>query len=231
MTPVLILVFHINAATAIATGVVWMGLTKLIGARSHLRLGTVNRQLVRFLCLGGIPGVMVGCSCDALLLRWLPRQADAILMRCLAVVLIVVAVLMYYQAMFKKRSDPQRPQGEWMGPRRKPFTIGIGFLGGVTMALTSGGAGALVMVLIVLLYPLEAASIVGSDIVYGAVIAILAGLLHGAFDYIHWSLLPNLLAGSLPAIYVGSSLCARLPERVLRPVMATVFFITGMKMV
>ncbi len=230
LTPMLILFLQVRPITAIGTGVVWMGVTKLLGAARHRSLGTVNRQMVRFLCLGGIPGTVVGCSFTTLLFRWFPARADGILTRILAAVLMLVGVLMFFQAMSGKKWDPERTQGEWMGRRRRPFTVGIGFLGGLSMAVTSGGAGSLVMVLVILLYPLGAASIVGSDIVYGAVIASLAGIFHAAFENIDLPLLLNLLAGSLPGIYLGSSLCARLPERILRPVLATLLFVTGIKM-
>lgn len=230
LTPILILFFHIRASSAIATGVVWMALTKLLGAIRHRRLGTVNRQMVRFLCLGGIPGTIVGCAFTALLAKRFPAQMDLILTRILAAVLILVGVLMYVQAWLGKARDPESTRGNWMGNRRKPFTICIGFLGGISMAVTSGGAGSLVMVLVVLLYPLSASSIVGSDVVYGAVIASLAGVLHATFEHIDGALLGNLLIGSLPGIVLGSALCARLPDKILRPVLATVLFLTGVKM-
>ncbi len=231
LTPMLILVFHVRAAGAIGTGVVWMGLTKLFGASRHYRLGTVNRQLVRFLCVGGIPGAVLGCSFNALLLRLYPTQADGILTHILGTVLMLAALLMYGQAIFKKVWDVERTRREWMGPRRKPLTIFIGFLGGVSMAVTSGGAGSLVIVLIVALYPLGTANIVGSDVLYGGVIATLAGILHLTFDNIDGLLLLNLLIGSLPGVYLGSTLCARLPDRILRPVVATMLLAAGAKMV
>ncbi len=230
LTPMLILVFHVRAATAIGTGVVWMGITKLLGAGRHYRLGTVNRQLVRYLCLGGIPGTVLGCSFTVMLVHWFPNREDAILTRILALTLILIALLMYYQALLGKVWDGRLTEGEWMGPRRKPFTVLVGFLGGLTLGVTSSGSGSLVVVLLVALYPLAAATIVGSDIMYGAVVASLATILHGTFGHIAGPMLFNLLLGSLPGIYVGSSLCARLPERVVRPVMATLLFITGVKM-
>ena len=49
----------------------------------------------------------------------------------------------------------------------------------------------------------------------------------GAVD---WSLLASLLIGSLPGIAIGSHLAARIPDRFLRPVLACVLAVVGIKL-
>jgi len=44
-------------------------------------------------------------------------------------------------------------------------------------------------------------------------------------------LLGSLLLGSLPGIYIGSHLSAKVPEKVLRLLLATMLLIIGTKMV
>jgi len=44
-------------------------------------------------------------------------------------------------------------------------------------------------------------------------------------------LLGSLLLGSLPGIYIGSHLSAKIPEKVLRPLLATMLLIIGTRMV
>lgn len=231
LTPVLILFLGVRPVVAIGTGVVAMGLTKMLGGYRHLRQGTVNTQSLRYLCMGGIPGAVLGSSLTALLFRSYEAQADEILTRTLAGALILVAVLIYQQVLFGKSRDVSRSTGNWMGPRRVPFTIGVGFLGGLLMGVTSTGTGTLVVVLMVMLYPLRAATVVGTDVVYGAVVTLQAGLLHALFGHVELGLLAGILMGSLPGIYLGSILCSRLPERILRPVLATLILATGLKMV
>jgi uncharacterized membrane protein YfcA len=63
------------------------------------------------------------------------------------------------------------------------------------------------------------------------VVTFVAAMLHAVFRQVEWGLVIPLLIGSLPGIYLGTWLCARLPEKVLRPLLATVIFATGVKMV
>jgi uncharacterized membrane protein YfcA len=53
-----------------------------------------------------------------------------------------------------------------------------------------------------------------------------------AVDLFHWVLLGSLVIGSLPGIFFGSHLSARVPDKVLRPVLATilVIVIVGVRM-
>ena len=45
-----------------------------------------------------------------------------------------------------------------------------------------------------------------------------------------WVLLGSLVIGSLPGIFFGSHLSARVPDKVLRPVLATILVIVGVRM-
>ncbi len=229
LTPVLILFFKMRPAVAIGTAVAWQGLTKSFGGISHYIEGTVNRQVARFLCLGGIPGTVIGSVLTVLLGRY-SKHSDNILARALAIMLVVAAVLLYYQAIAGKEWDPSRTEGQWMGPRRQPFTVLLGFMGGLLMALTSSGSGSMVVVLLASLYPLKSSDVVGTVVSYGAVVTLLAGLLHGTFGQIDFAVLGGLLIGGFPGIYLGTRLCARMPEKALRPVLATVLVATAVRM-
>jgi uncharacterized membrane protein YfcA len=100
-------------------------------------------------------------------------------------------------------------------------TVGVGLLLGVLVTITSVGAGALGVTALLLLYPrLPMASIVGSDIAHAVPLTLVAGLGHWWMGSTNWSLLMWLLAGSIPGIVVGSYLAVRVPDAVLRPILA-----------
>jgi uncharacterized membrane protein YfcA len=72
--------------------------------------------------------------------------------------------------------------------------------------------------------------LVGTDVFYGFVISAVAGAAHIGAGNVEWNLVASLLIGSIPGVYLGSKLSSRTPERVLRPALATVLLLSGLKM-
>ena len=82
------------------------------------------------------------------------------------------------------------------------------------------------------LYPrLPTTNIVGSDIAHAVPLTLVAGLGHAHLGTVDWSLLGSLLVGSLPGIWIGSHLSARVPERLLRSGLASLLILIGGKLV
>jgi uncharacterized membrane protein YfcA len=101
----------------------------------------------------------------------------------------------------------------------------------VLVALTSVGAGALGMTVLLVLYPkLDVAKLVGSDIAHAVPLTLLAGIGHWMMGSVNWELLVSLLIGSIPGIIVGSLLAARTPDGILRPVLAGTLALVGGKL-
>jgi uncharacterized membrane protein YfcA len=118
----------------------------------------------------------------------------------------------------------------FIGKHRKFLTVVIGFCLGALVTLSSVGAGALGTVALLLLYPsLPAVGVVGTDLAYAIPLSAIAGLGHWRLGNVDFALLGTLLLGSLPGIWIGSHISARIPERVLRPVLATVLFAVAIK--
>src|SRR5918911_5159337 len=60
MTPMLILLFGVSPSSAISSDLVAAVLMRPIGALVHLRAGTVNVRLVRWMVLGSVPAAFLG---------------------------------------------------------------------------------------------------------------------------------------------------------------------------
>src|SRR5918993_3653215 len=86
MTPVLVLFFHIPPLTAVSSDLVASAVMKPVGSVVHLRRGTVHLGLVKWLCLGSIPGAFAG----VLLLRAIGSTGNlqGILLFSLGIVLV-----------------------------------------------------------------------------------------------------------------------------------------------
>lgn len=119
-----------------------------------------------------------------------------------------------------------------ISPRtRAMLTVVTGAILGVLVSLSSVGAGALGVTALIFLYPdLPSSRIVGSDIAHAVPLTLVAGLGHWLLGSVNWVLLGSLLMGSLPGIFVGSTLAVRVPEKVLRPVLAATLVLVGTRM-
>jgi hypothetical protein len=111
------------------------------------------------------------------------------------------------------------------------LTIGMGAVLGILVTFSSVGAGAIGVTALVLLYPrVSTVRIVGSDIAHAVPLTLIAGLGHGVMGSLDLHALVSLLVGSLPGIFVGSSISARVPDVALRYVLAAVLIIVGGKL-
>jgi uncharacterized membrane protein YfcA len=98
--------------------------------------------------------------------------------------------------------------------------------------MTSVGAGALGMVALITLYPRSPTiNLIGSDIAHAVPLTLIAGMGHVYLGTVDFGLLGSLLLGSLPGIYIGSHIGGRIPERILRPALATILVIIGGRLI
>jgi len=228
MTPILILLFGIAPVSAVGTDLLQAAVTKTAGT-AVLGMGrTIAWRIVGRLAAGSLPA-------SALTLFFLaPRLHAPEATRIITVLLGAAVVLTAIALLFKKAL--LRVTGgaaERLSRRRAAaLTVAAGALLGVLVTLTSVGAGALGVVMLAFLYPrLPTSHIVGADIAHAVPLTLLAGLGHWWLGDINWHLLGALLVGSIPGVVVGSLLVTRVPERVLRPVLAVVLLVAGGKLI
>ena len=108
------------------------------------------------------------------------------------------------------------------------LTILTGAILGVLVTISSVGAGAIGVTVLLLLYPrLPMARIVGSDIAHAVPLTLVAGLGHWMLGSVNLPMLASLLMGSIPGIVLGSLFAVRVPDAVLRPVMAVTLAVVG----
>ncbi|NOS88575.1 MAG: sulfite exporter TauE/SafE family protein, partial [Methylococcaceae bacterium] len=113
-----------------------------------------------------------------------------------------------------------------------PATVLIGAVLGVLVTLSSVGAGALGTVALLFLYPrMSTLKVVGTDLAHAIPLTAVAGIGHLSLGNVDVVLLGSLLVGSLPGIWIGSHLSAKIPERFLRPVLASILLLIGLKFV
>lgn len=228
MTPLLVLIFGVRATTAVGTDLLFAAVTKSGGTVVHHRRRTIDWQVTRRLATGSVPAAIITLT----VLYKLGVRGSAspplitIVLAC-ALILTAICVISHRQLRMLTATRGSEPD-----PRRVAvLTISAGLVLGVLVTLSSVGAGAIGMTALVLLYPrTPIAKLVGSDIAHAVPLTLIAGIGHWLLGSVNWPLLSSLLIGSLPGVYLGSRFAARVPDRILRPVLAVTLMLVGIRM-
>ncbi len=228
MTPLLILVFGIHPATAVGTDLLYAATTKSAGTLVHGSNRMVDWRVVLRLGAGSVPAA-------ALTLWFLAAtgtQTTAtthLLGTVLGVMLVLTAISLIFRGTLTRFAGRQR---ELRPVTQTILTVLTGIVLGVLVSITSVGAGAIGVTVLILLYPrLPLLRIVGSDIAHAVPLTLVAGIGHWAIGDVDWHMLISLLCGSIPGILISSRFAPTLNERVIRWLLAAVLTIVGVKLV
>ncbi len=226
MTPLLILVFGIKPVTAIGTDIFYAAITKMVGAWRHLKLKTVKLDLVLWMALGSVPSAIAGVWLVEVLQSRYGEDLDKDIFAILAAALLVVGVATLVRGFFLMDKISERDDFVMMR-RHKVAAVAIGASTGFVIGISSAGSGTLIGVMLIALYRLSPRRVVGTDIVHAAILLSAAGVAHMVGGNVDYGLAANILAGSIPGIWVGSNLSVRFPQGVLRTVLGVVLVAAG----
>jgi uncharacterized membrane protein YfcA len=230
MTPMLILLFGIKPSTAISSDLVAAVLMRPLGAGVHLRQGTVNLRLVRWLVLGSVPMAFLGAYLLSLMGH--SSEAEQNIERALGVALLAGAGAMVLRYFLDRRTGERRTTVVHAIVPRPLGTVAIGMIGGLVVGLTSVGSGSLMIVMLLFLYPtIGANQLVGTDLTQAVPLAGAAALGALAFGRVQFGVTASLAIGSVPGVFVGSLLSSTAPDRYVRPVITFVIAASGLKYV
>ncbi|MGZ4313148.1 MAG: sulfite exporter TauE/SafE family protein [Solirubrobacteraceae bacterium] len=230
MTPMLILLFGVKPSTAISSDLVAAVVMRPIGAAVHMRAGTVNFKLVRWMVAGSVPAAFLG----AYLLHLLghAKSAEDTIEVFLGAALLIGAGAMALRFAIDRRSGHGRDLFVSDVIARPLPTLAIGVIGGIIVGMTSVGSGSLMIVALLFVYPrIGANQLVGTDLTQAVPLTVAAALGALAFGHIELSVTGSLILGSVPAVLVGSLLSSSVPDRYVRPAIAFVIFASGLKYV
>ena len=232
MTPLLVLFFGISPATAVGTDLLYASITKSLGGWVHSRNGSVDWKVVGLLSLGSLPAALLTIA----FLKYLAldeKTLRGLVTGVLSVALLLTATALLLKDWIRKLALREDGTVYELHHRHLPAaTIITGAIVGALVTISSIGAGVLGTVALLFLYPrLSAVKVVGTDIAHAVPLTAIAGIGHMALGTVNFMLLGSLLLGSLPGIYIGSHLSAKVPEKVLRPILAVMLLIIGTRLV
>jgi len=234
MTPLLIFLFGVKPHLAIGTDLLFAAFTKMGGSISLARAKVIDWPVVGQMALGSVPASLVTLS---VLHEVGPADpaVQHVMTTTLGGALLLTAVATLYKAIKGKTAGQASADAAAGNPARAKhwaYPTLFGAVIGTLVTLTSVGAGAIGVLVLMLLYPaLPLPRIIAADIAHAVPLTLVAGLGHASIGSVDWGLLLKLLAGSLPGIWIGTLLVRKTPERVIRSVLSVLLAYAGAKLI
>ncbi|MEA2157544.1 MAG: uncharacterized protein QOE11_3684 [Solirubrobacteraceae bacterium] len=222
MTPLLVLFAGVSPVVAIGTDLAYGAITKTLGGWRHLRKGTVDLGVSKWLAVGSVPGALVGVWLLEVLQSHYGKGFQPVLLGAIAVALLIVSLTILGRALFMPKLVAREVESITQTTRTKVTAICLGAFLGLILGVTSVGSGALIGLALILVFKLTPHRVVGTDVFHAAILLWAAGLAHLVSGNVDFALMGTILIGSLPGVLVGTHFVTRVPSGVLRPVLGCV---------
>lgn len=249
LAPIMILVLKVPPVWAVGTDIAYSAVTKALGSVVHIRQKSVNLKVALWLACGSVPATVLGVGIVQYIRRHYGDVVNGVIVHAIGFTLLLVAVLLVLKPFLMKRVErknleaakqaalageqvPAQGTSRWENRYRPLFTALVGASVGLLVGLTSVGSGTLIIVALAFLFPrLSSRELVGTDIFHAVMLHIAGALVYFSAGTINWTIVGLLLIGSLPGVYIGSKCSKFIPDRFMRPVLATVLVLSGWKLI
>jgi hypothetical protein len=216
--PALVLLVGLTAGEAVGTAFLFAGVLRLIAVPFYLLGKQIHSRYLWLLLLGAVPGLLVGTW----VLRVLNRDAGS------PVVIVLLGVLLAASSSITFLKGVQNPGFAAKNHRWLPW---LALPIGVESGFSSAGAGALGTVLLLNYSEMTPAQVVGTDLLFGLVLATIGGAFHWVFGSVNAPVLLQLLVGGVPGVIAGCLLARRVPANKLKAAVAMVAIFAGLQLV
>ncbi len=229
LTPILVILFGFKPTYAVGTDILHGAIFKSFGAVRHRRLGTVHARLTFWMFLGSGPMSLLGVALATSLKHRYGDGVQSVEAYAIGAALILGGLGLIAKTLVKVGIQPD--DAPFLLSRRDRWiAFAIGAVFGFVVGLTSVGSGTFFGLVMVLVYPLTVAKIVGTDIFHAAALLWVAGIGHLVAGNVDLHAMFWLLLGSIPGVLLTSKLTLRLPDQALRLGLATVLMLSGVKL-
>ena len=229
MTPILIVFFGFSPTVAVGTDIVHGAIFKSVGAARHGHLGNVQARLSGWMLLGSAPMSLIGVTLATWLKHRYGDSIDSVQGRVLGAALIFGGLGLLAKSFLRPKKVPD--EDFRLTTRDRVAAVLIGLLGGFIVGLTSVGSGTFFGLTMLIVFPMRAHKIVGTDILHAAALLYVAGFGHFVAGNVDMHIVGWLLLGSVPGVLIGSQWMVRLPDTMIRASLAVVLLLSGLKLV
>jgi uncharacterized protein len=229
MTPALIFLGVGDASAVVTADLTAAAISRSAGAATHARQGSPNMTLAKWLIIGSVPAALIG--------PWLIHgvaggdhdSVDRLLLECIGFALLFAAATYALRIYLNlRRRGSEREKADPDPPIRPLVTLAVGAGGGLLVGITSVGAGSVIMIALLMLYPgLSPVRLVGTDLVQAVPLVLAAAGSNIAINGLDWHILVPLVIGSTPGTVLGARLAPRVPQSYIRRGIVVVLTMSG----
>jgi uncharacterized membrane protein YfcA len=231
MTPLLIIVLGIHPVVAVGTDLTYGAITKTLGGYRHLRKGTVDLGVSKWLAYGAVPGTLIGVVLVDRLHTAYGKSFDHVLIGCVAGALVVVATVVLVRTLLLAGAAKRENHSYLFTRRAEIAAVALGFVLGLILGMTSVGSGALIGVAMIVIFRLTPQRVAGSSVFLAAMLLWVAGIAHMVSGNVDYGLMGNILIGSVPGVWVGAHFVDRVPAQALRVTLAAALLGSALAMI
>ena len=229
MTPILVIIFGFQPTYAVGTDIVHGAIFKSFGAVRHRRLGTVHARLTLWMFLGSGPLSLLGVWVATVIKHHYGDSAQTIESYAVGGALVAGGIGFLLKSFISRGVKPSDAPF-LLTNRDRVIAVVIGAVFGFVVGLTSVGSGTFFGLVMVLIYPLTMAKIVGTDIFHAAALLWVAGIGHMVAGNVDYHATVWLLTGSIPGVLLSSRFTVKLPDLILRISLGTILVLSGLKL-
>jgi len=216
--PALLLFAGLSAGEAVGTAFVFAGVVRLVASPFYLWRGQIHPTYFWLLLRGAVPGLIAG----TLVLRSMTAGGGS------PTVVIILGVVLTFSSALSFAPRARKPEFIYKNSGWLPW---LAFPIGVESGFSSAGAGALGTVLLLNYSEMTPSQVVGTDLLFGLVLAVIGGIVHWTVGSISTTALFPLLLGGLPGVLLGCVLSRHIPAQRLRTVIAVLAICAGLQLV
>lgn len=216
--PALVLLVGLPAPVSVGTAFVYAGVMRLMAAPFYLSGKHIHWRYLWLLILGAMPGLLIGTY----LLRILSGAANTPIVVILLGLLLTASSSVTFLPWVQNQNFA-RKNSRWLPWLALPIGVESGF--------SSAGAGALGTVLLLNYSEMTPPEVVGTDLLFGLVLAVIGSAFQWKFNAIDSHVLAALLAGGVPGVVLGCIFARRVPKRRLKVVIAVIAIFAGLQLV
>ncbi len=223
MTPLLVLFVGTPPVTAVGTDLAYGAVTKTVGGYKHWRQGTIDFGLSWWMAIGSVPSAIGGVYVVGILQEHLGgKEFERFMLYLLAGAIAFTGAMTLIRAIFLKQLIARERDTVKMEARHKVAAVLLGLSVGFVLGITSAGSGSLIALGLIMIFRLSPYRVVGTDIFHAAILLWAAAIAHVVAGNVDYPLAGTILVGSVPGVWLGSTLSVRLPAGTLRTVLGVV---------
>jgi uncharacterized membrane protein YfcA len=229
MTPALIFLGVGNASAVVTADLTAAAISRTAGAVTHARQGSPNLTLAKWLIIGSVPAALVGPWVIHGFAGGDPGSVNRVLLECIGFALLFAAATYALRIYLNLRRTHGRRPADDPDPYIRPVvTLVVGALGGLLVGITSVGAGSVIMIALLMLYPgLSPVRLVGTDLVQAVPLVLAAAASNIVINGLDWHILVPLVIGSTPGTIIGSRIAPKVPQSYIRRGIVVVLTMSG----